>query len=598
MAEHGETIIGIDLGTTNSAVAVVEDGMPIVLGNDAGERIIPSAIFAQSADEAIVGSAAKRAGTANPANLITSTKRLMGLTASDLGSDNDSSHSNVSTQGQQVIHRTQHQSFTPVEVSAEILKQLKATAEFRLEKPVQKAVITVPAYFNHSQREATLEAAELAGLSVERLLNEPTAAALSYGLDKVKDKQTVVVFDLGGGTFDLSILELNDGVFHVLGTSGDTQLGGDDVDQLVVNWVLKSCQLDPDTLTHHQHQRILEAAQKAKCTLSDQEEAAIQIPFFEHKEVANIELSLTRNTFDQLLEPILQKLRSICLRALSDIELELSSIDSIILVGGSTRIPAVRQLCETVFKQKPNLSENPDESIAVGAAIQAGILSGSLKKVLLLDVTPLSLGIETYGGLMNVLIPRNTTIPCKAGEMFTNSVANQKSMAVRVMQGERELAKDNWQIGAFELEFEPQPKGQARVGIQFSINENGVLEVLGRDMANEQDTLYQVDDIAVNVADEDVEQMLEESVEHAFEDMNARRLTEVQFKSKELAESLETVITHYQELMTAEEKETLPKLLEELRTQLQSDDFKQLKRLNEQIDQHTQSIASRIVESL
>ncbi len=589
-------VIGIDLGTTNSAIAVVEDGIPFVLANEAGERIMPSALYTHSEADFKIGSPAKRAGSLNPKNLITSTKRLIGQTSTTIGTDQNLS--NLTVEGTTLFHQTEHGKFRPEEVSAEILKELKRTVEFRLGTPAEEAVITVPAYFNHNQREQTLKAAELAGFKVTRLLNEPTAAALSYGLNREKGKQTIIVYDLGGGTFDLSVLELNDGVFQVLSTAGDTQLGGDDIDQLLVDWIIEQSQLNTQTLDDLQKQRLSEAAQQAKCELSEETEVSITIPFFNAPEAENIDITLSRNEFETLITTLLKKTESLCLRALSDAELEVSDIDSVILVGGSTRIPAVRSLCEKIFKQAPNLSENPDESIAIGAAIQAGILSGAFKKVLLLDVTPLSLGIETFGGLMNVIIPRNTTIPCKAGEMFTNSITNQKTMAVRVLQGERELAKDNWQLGEFELEFQPQPKGQARIGIQFSIDENGVLEVLGRDTSDESDTLFQIEDIAVNVADSDVEQMIEDSVEHAFEDMHARRLTEAKLKSKELSSALETVFQHYGNLMTQEEETELPALLSELNQAIENDDLPALKALNKTIDQKTLGIASRITEQL
>ncbi|HEY1083154.1 MAG TPA: Hsp70 family protein [Prosthecobacter sp.] len=577
-------ILGIDLGTTHSLVGVVDSGFPILLADEDGQRLTPSAVNFSPDGSRTVGAAALRKRALEPQRTVTSVKRLIGRRAGE--------------GGWQPPYDLRELGVTPVEVSAEILRRLKAIAEHALEQPVSRAVITVPAYFNDAQRNATKQAGELAGLSVERIVSEPTAAALAYGLDKLDEHKKIAVYDLGGGTFDISILEMRDGVFQVLSTAGDTQLGGDDIDRVLVEHVLQGFQGVRASSSHDEARTasLLVAAEAAKKRLSADEATRIEVPFFDGAN--SLSVGISRQEFEKLVRPLIERTRAHCLRALADAGVRPEDLDEVILVGGSTRIPLVRQYVAEIFGREPNTSQNPDEAVAQGAVIQAGILSGSLKNVLLLDVTPLSLGIETFGGLMNIIIPRNTTIPCKAGEMFTNAVANQKDMLIRVLQGERELAKDNWELGRIEIPFPSGPKGSARVGVQFAIDANGILQVLARDTATQDDTLLEIQNTAVNVDDERVEQMIAESVEHAFEDMNERVWTEARLKAEELLPAVDAALAQFGEAVTQAEKDVILAAASQVRAALEDPvhDAKALKSANQALDDATQELAVRLVE--
>ena len=508
-------IIGIDLGTTNSLVAIVESGIPLVLADGQGRRLTPSVVRVSAAGELVIGWEAKRGRVAHPETTVTSIKRFMGRRGDEVDSIAAASAYAIRAEGSGSVAVPLHgRDWSPEELSAEILKALQTiAAEGMIDRP-EAAVITVPAYFNDAQRNATRNAGELAGLRVERIINEPTAAALAYGLGSLKEKSKVAVYDFGGGTFDLSILELNEGVFQVLATCGNTRLGGDDIDRVLIEHLAEqigqaggpSAATDPAIWA-----RLAEAAEEAKARLSTENEVAIALPFLAPE--FSFEYTLTREQLERLAKPVVARTREYCLKALADAGLASSDLDQVILVGGQTRMPLVREFASGVFGcggggPELNTSQNPDEAIALGAAIQAGILSGDFSGMLLLDVTPLSLGIETFGGLMNVIIPRNTTIPVKRGEVFTTVADYQKEVLIHVLQGEREKATDNWSLGRFTLEFEPQPKGVAKVGVQFEIDADGILNVLARDIKTGNEKVVEMAS-AVEVDDAEVQQMIE-----------------------------------------------------------------------------------------
>ena len=566
--QHGgvSRIVGIDLGTTNSLIATVDSGIPVVIADAEGRRLTPSVVHFPSPDvEPVVGHAANRVRVLKAAETVYSVKRFMGRRGSEISQEEMLVTYPVSGQGTGPVTIDIHGRVrAPEEISAEVLKKLRRDAEAYFGEPVTRAVITVPAYFNDAQRNATKRAGELAGLTVERIVNEPTAAALAYGLDRLKEHSKIAVYDLGGGTFDLSILELNNGVFQVLATHGNTRLGGDDLDRRIVDALVGKIKTaggpdlteseirNPKSEIPGMLSRIREAAEEAKIRLSTESEVEIGLPFltptfsFSHR--------LSRLELEKLTRDIIARTRTHCLRSLADAKLEPKDLDQVILVGGQTRMPLVRQFVSELFGcaefeetrgeirlgsdyHKPrgpmlNTSQNPDEAVALGAAIQAEILSGGFKNVLLLDVTPLSLGIETFGGLMNVIIPRNSTITMKAGEMFTTAVDHQANMLIHILQGERERARDNWSLGRFTLDFERAPKGVARVGVQFEIDANGILHVLARDVRSGRQTIVEMKS-AVDVDDAEVQRMVEESVKHAFEDMAARQWIETKIRAQE-----------------------------------------------------------------
>ena len=579
-----DIILGIDLGTTNSAVGTVDSGFPILLANEDGKRIIPSAVWIGRNGEIEVGAAALRRRTIEPDRVITSIKRLIGRRADETEEHFPVAVATTSNRLPQILGKS------PEEISAEILRELKRIAEWRMGATITKAVITVPAYFHDAQRAATKRAGELAGLDVVRIINEPTAAALAYGLDKLSEHSRVAVYDLGGGTFDLSILEIQDGVFQVLATHGDTRLGGDDLDALILRRITERLGIgEIDSTTRV---RLMEEAERVKRSLSENDTAVFRVPFYDG--ARSIEETITRKDLETIAAPWIGRTLRHCRQALADAALTPEDLDAVVLVGGSTRIPAVRQAVADLFKRDPDVSQHPDEAIALGATIQGGVMSGALRQIILLDVTPLSLGIETFGGLMNVLIPRNTTIPCKAGEMFTNAADGQTAMRVRVLQGEREMARDNWDLGDFNVGFAPAPKGQTRMGVQFKIDENGILEVLARDVSTGTDTIIKLGNAAVNVDDEAVEAMVSESVEHAFTDMAERIFTEARLKAEELLPAVEAVLA--QGLVRDDERVEIEAATAAVKTALTQGAATPLKTAVQRLDAATEALAARLVE--
>ena len=569
-----EKILGIDLGTTNSLVGVVDSGFPILFADKNGSRITPSVVSYSPDDVPIVGEAAKRMLSISPESTIASVKRKMG--------SKESYH----------IHG---KSMTPEQVSADILIHLRDVAEEASGENFSKAVITVPAYFNDAQRTSTKRAAEIAGLEVVRIISEPTAAAIAYGLDKMGDKSRIAVYDLGGGTFDVSILELSDGVFQVLSTSGDTELGGDDVDAVLADFIYHKAE-NKKLSEASVEVKILfsNAARRCKEALSLAKEYELKIPFYDGQK--SFEMIFGLDLFNQLVTPLIEKTVKHCQKALMDSGLEKKDLDSIILVGGSSRILKVHDLVEQFFEKSPDLSQNPDESVAVGAVIQAGVLSGALKEVILLDVTPLSLGVETFGGLMNVIIPRNTTIPVKRGELFTNAVANQRSMSINVLQGEREMAIDNWKLGEFEIEFDSSSRGEARVGVEFSLDADGILTVLARDTFTGNEKVISINSSAVDVEDERVEKMVNESIEFAFDDMNQRIFAEAKLKSDELLPAVDNGLELVGNDLSSETTEDIRSKLEAVRKALEGDCSRSLKEANDALDKATEPMAVLIIE--
>ncbi len=576
-------IVGIDLGTTNSLIGVMEAGFPILLADANGSRLTPSVVHFPETGEPLVGTAASRMRAVAPAATVYSAKRLIGLRGDDAATaELPSDYEIVRQAGRALRIRVRDREYAPEEISALVLGKLKRDAEAALDQSVTRAVITVPAYFNDAQRNATKAAGEAAGFTVERIINEPTAAALAYGLDKLAAKSKIAVYDLGGGTFDISILELDNGVFQVLATSGNTHLGGDDIDAALV----AACQLP---IPNWQKRELVI---EAKHRLSTDESVRIDAPFVGGE---NLTYALTRAVLEKIAGPIIQRTREHCLRALADTKLDAAELDEVILVGGMTRMPLVRQFVAELFGQEPNTSQNPDEAVALGATIQAGILSGAVRDVVLLDVTPLSLGIETFGGLMNVIIPRNSTIPVRAGEMFTTAVNQQRAMKIKVLQGEREMAADNWMLGEFEIEFPPAPKGVARVGVQFEIDADGILHVLARDTQTGAEKIVALTS-AVDVSDEAVEAMIADSLEHAFEDMSERVWTETRLKAEEMLGAVEKAFQLAGDRLPVEQKQEIASLTSKVHEAIASHETPRLKAANAALDDATQELAALIVE--
>ncbi len=580
-------IIGIDLGTTHSLAATVDSGIPLVMADSQGQRLTPSVAYFPGPDsEPVVGWEAARGRVLQPGRTVYSIKRFMGRRGNEIAQEEMLVTYPVGGQGHEGVTINLHgRLWTPEEISSLILAKLKKDAEAFFGEPVTRAVITVPAYFNDAQRSATRKAGELAGFTVERIINEPTAAALAYGLDKLKDHSKIAVYDFGGGTFDLSILELNKGVFQVLSTHGDTRLGGDDLDKRVVEYLVEKIREESglDVAQNlEQAARVREAAEQAKKQLSKVTQTRVSIPFLTPQYSLDCELS--RRKLEELTDDIVMRTRAHCLHSLSDARLEPEDLDQVILVGGQTRMPLIRRLVSEVFHcadpdnpeskgPELNTTQHPDEAIALGAAVQAEILSGNLNQVLLLDVTPLSLGIETFGGLMNVIIPRNTTIPTRAGEMFTTAVDYQPNMLIHVLQGERERAADNWSLGRFTLDFEPAPKGVPRVGVQFAIDADGILNVLARDVKTGKEVVVPLKS-TIDVKDEDVQKMVQESIDNARDDMKARQWIEAKIRARDTILATRNGLADCGSELPAEQRQKIEAALSHIEKMLETENPK------------------------
>src|SRR5678809_1406780 len=516
-------IIGIDLGTTNSVVAVMEGGEPVVIANQEGGRTTPSVVAFTKSGERLVGQVAKRQAVTNAENTVYSIKRFMGRRYDEVNEEMNLFPLKVEKASNGDVRvNAEGKQYSPPEISAMVLQKLKQSAEDYLGAKVEKAVITVPAYFNDAQRQATKDAGKIAGLDVQRIVNEPTAAALAYGLDKKKD-ETIAVFDFGGGTFDISILEVGEGVVEVKSTNGDTHLGGDNIDQRIIDWIVEEFKKDQGIDLSKDKmalQRLKEAAEKAKCELSTVQETEITLPFItaDASGPKHLNLKLTRSRFEVLVDDILQKTAGPCKQALSDAGLKPGDIDEVVLVGGSTRIPKVQQIVKDLFGKEPHKGVNPDEVVAVGAAIQAGVLAGEVKDLLLLDVTPLSLGIETLGGVLTTLIARNTTIPTRKSEIFSTATDNQTSVEVHVLQGERQMARDNRTLGRFQLVgLPPAPRGLPQIEVAFDIDANGIVNVSAKDVATGKEQKITIAGSS-GLSKGDVERMVRDAEVNAADD--------------------------------------------------------------------------------
>ena len=596
-------VLGIDLGTTNSCMAIMEAGEPKVIPNKEGNRTTPSVVAFTKTGERIVGQAAKRQAITNSENTVFSAKRFIGRRFEEVQHESKlvPFKTKPGKHGEAVIGiPIENRDFTPPEISAMVLQKLKADAEAYLGEPIKQAVITVPAYFNDSQRQATKDAGQIAGLEVLRIINEPTAASLAYGLDKKKD-ETIAVYDLGGGTFDVSILEIGDGVFEVKATNGDTHLGGDDFDQRVIEWMIaefkksEGVDLSKDRMAL---QRLKESAEKAKCELSSAQSTEINLPFItaDASGPKHLLMTLTRAKLEQLVGDLVERTVQPCSNAMRDAGVKPEDIDEVVLVGGQTRMPAVIEKVRNLFKKEPHQGVNPDEVVAVGAGIQGGVLKGEVKDILLLDVMLLSLGIETLGGVMTKLIERNTTIPTKKSEIFSTAADNQTAVTVKVLQGEREMAPDNRMLGLFNLEgIPPAPRGMPQIEVTFDIDANGIVHVSAKDLGTGKEQKIRIESSS-GLSKEEVEKLVKEGQAHSEEDKKKHELATSRNQLDNLIYAAEKSLSEHGDKISSEEKKKVEEAVKEAKEVLSSDSAEKIKQASQKLTTASHAIAQKIYE--
>ncbi|NBB90467.1 MAG: molecular chaperone DnaK [Spirochaetes bacterium] len=596
-------IIGIDLGTTNSCVAVMEGGEPAVIQNAEGQRTTPSMVAFTSKGERLVGQPAKNQMVTNPENTVFSIKRFMGRRFNEVSEEIGMVPYRVNEDGSGGARvQIDEKQYSPPEISAAILQKMKETAEDYLGETVTEAVITVPAYFNDSQRQATKDAGKIAGLEVKRIVNEPTAASLAYGFGKEQKDEKIAVYDLGGGTFDISILELGDGVFEVKSTNGDTHLGGDNFDQRIIDWLVSSFKSDYGIDLAQDRmalQRLKEAAEKAKKELSTTQTTEINLPFItaDNTGPKHMQYSLSRAKFEQMVSELVQKTKEPCKKALSDAGITAADVDEVILVGGSTRIPAVQALVTELFGKDPHKGVNPDEVVASGAAIQGGILGGDVKDVLLLDVTPLSLGIETLGGVFTKLIERNTTIPTRKSQIFSTAADNQTAVSIHVLQGEREMASQNRSLGRFDLVgIPPAPRGVPQIEVSFDIDANGIVHVSAKDLGTGKEQKIRIESSS-GLNEDEINNMVKEAETHAEEDKRAREAAETRNEADNLIYSTEKSLSDFGDKITDDDRTKINGAIQALRTALESGDAAEIKGKMEELKEASHKLAEEVYRS-